>query len=68
MSRTSGWRVSYEQEVQVLVSNIFLGTEVADKDRDAFSERFNGASEASFASAFRLIGEAVFVCGSMGGV
>lgn len=42
--------------MQVLVSNIFLGTEVADKDRDALRERFNGASEASFPSVFRLIG------------
>lgn len=54
--------------MQVLVSNIFLGIEVADKDRDALRERFIGASEASFPSAFRLIGKAAFLCGSLGGV
>lgn len=54
--------------MQVLVSNIFLGMEVADKDRDALRERFNGASEASFPSAVRSIGKAPVMCGSSGGV
>lgn len=54
--------------MQVLVSNIFLGTEVADKDGGALRERFNGASEATFPSAFRLTGKAPVMCGWSGGV
>lgn len=52
----------------MLVSNRFLGTEVADTERDTLRERFNGASEASFSSIFRFTGTGYFLLTSPGGV
>lgn len=52
----------------MLVSNRFLGTEVADTERDTLRDRFSGASDASFSSIFRFTGNGYFLLTSLEGV